>query len=226
MREASSNDDLENTTFSTALRGYDRDEVDAFVRTIAEEMRVLNEGRNEKLYESLGEEMGALLQHARDSADTMKREAQEDAAAARAAADEEAAATRAAADEDAQRIREEAARRAKELQQNAEQQAAQTRTEAEKESSTRVEQATEKVRRLEATEGQARARLQSMREELASIANDLRLIDDVPEDDDAEDPQNVDGQSGTREQEAEETLEQESEDRETVALEPQRSSIR
>ena len=215
MREASSNDDLENTTFSTALRGYDRDEVDAFVRTIAHEMRVLNEGRNEKLYESLGEEMGALLQHARDSADEMNRQAQEDAAA-----------TRAAADEDAQRIREEAARRAKELQENAEKEAAQTRTEAEKESSTRVEHATEKVRRLEATEGQARARLQSMREELASIANDLRLIDAVAEDDEAEGPENVDGQSGTRQQEAEETREQESEDHDTARLEPQRSSIR
>jgi cell division initiation protein len=212
MRVASSNDDLENTTFSTALRGYDRDEVDAFVRTIAQEMRTLSEGRNEKLYESLGEEMGALLQHARDSAEAMKREAEQDAMA-----------TRASADEDAQRIREDAVEKARELLEKAEQQAALARSSAEKDSSSRIEEATERVRQLEATEGQARARLQSMREELASIADDLRLIDSIPEEEGGG-PEK--GDENSRRVEPGETPEQESEGREAVGLESQRSSIR
>jgi DivIVA domain-containing protein len=166
MREASSNDELENTTFSTALRGYDRDEVDAFVRNVAQEMRDLHQGRTQNLYESLGEEMGALLQHARDSADDMTRKAQE-----------QAAATRSEADADARRIREEAKATASEIQKRAEQKAAETRAEAEREASTRIAEATEKVARLEKTEGAARIRISTLHEELASITNDLQHLE-------------------------------------------------
>ena len=226
MREASSNEHLENTTFSTALRGYDRDEVDAFVRTVAQEMRALNEDRNEKVYESLGEEMGALLQHARDSADAMKRQAQEDAAN-----------TRAEAEAEANKIKEDATAAARELQQTAEQHATKTRTEAESEASTRIADATEKVRRLEATEGQARARLKSIREELASITNDLLLLDEEPEDQTApEEAENAaepstDGESTVQptsvgELDPAESAVADTEDDENTRLEPQRSSIR
>lgn len=211
MSEASSNEGLENTTFSTALRGYDRDEVDAFVRTVAQEMRELHYGRNEKLYESLGEEMGGLLQHARDSADEMTREAEELATA-----------TRAQAEADAQKTREDAAARARELQQKAEQQATETRAEAEREASTRIEEATDRVRQLEETESQARARVKALREEVASIANDLRLIESTPETEPA-------GHAADRTSETDDrstTVGGNREGNKTIRLEPQESSIR
>jgi DivIVA domain-containing protein len=171
MREAS-NEGLENTTFSTALRGYDRDEVDEFVRTVAQEVRELHQGRNQKMYESLGEEMGTLLQHARDSADEMTRQAQE-----------KAAATRAEGEADAQRIREEAEARARELHKEAEQKAAEMRAEAERDASGRLAEATKKVNRLEATEGQARTRIRALHEELASITKELQSLQNLDEDD-------------------------------------------
>lgn len=156
MRDASSNEELENTTFSTALRGYDRDEVDAFVRSVAQEMQELHQVRNEKQYENLGVEMGTLLQHARDSADAMTQQAEQ-----------QAAEVRAAADADAQKIREEATARARDLQQQTEQKASETRSQAEQEASTRIAEATE----LRAA---AEADAQKIREEAANRARDLQ----------------------------------------------------
>lgn len=221
MREASSNEELENTTFSTTLRGYDRDEVDAFVRTVAQEMRELHHGRTEKLYESLGEEMGGLLQHARDSADEMTRGAEKQATATRSQAEADAQQARQEAEADAQKTREDAAARALELQQKAGQQASETRAEADREASTRIAEATDRVRQLEETEGQARARVKSLREEVASIANDLRLIESTPETEPA-------GQATDRSSEADAgpTSADDAKEHTTIRLEPQESSIR
>jgi DivIVA domain-containing protein len=216
MRDASSNEELENTTFNTALRGYDRDEVDAFVRTIAQEMRELHQVRNEKQYENLGVEMGTLLQHARDSADAMTQQAEQ-----------QAAEVRAAADADAQKIREEATARARDLQQQTEQKASETRSQAEQEASTRIADATERVRQLEVSEGQARSRLKALREELAAIAKDLRTLESAPA---AEGPQTGRERSGNQsppknaaDQPASETTEGEPK---KIRLEPQESTIR
>jgi DivIVA domain-containing protein len=223
MREAS-NEGLENTTFSTALRGYDRDEVDEFVRTVAQEMRELHQGRNQKMYESLGEEMGTLLQHARDSADEMSRRAQE-----------QAAATRAGAEAEAQRIREEAEARARELQKRAEQKAAEVRAAAERDASARLAEATKKVSRLEATEGQARNRIRALHEELASITKELQSLQNLDEDDTgeeqvAESPEK-DRESAparaaqTKEQTQQKTPEMNERERKRVRLEPEQERV-
>jgi cell division initiation protein len=215
MREASSNEELEKTTFSTALRGYDRDEVDAFVRMVAQEMRELHHGRTEKIYESLGEEMGGLLQHARDSAEAMTREAEE-----------QAAATRAQAEADAQRTREESLTHARDLQQRAEQEASETRAEAEGDASRRIAEATERVRELEGVEGRARARINSLLEELDSIINNLRVIQSGPENEPAEKArQGASEQSSATHDQATPT-EKGQEEHKTIRLEPQESSIR
>jgi DivIVA domain-containing protein len=231
MSEASSNEDLENTTFSSALRGYDRDEVDSFVRTVAQEMRELHQGRTEKLYESLGEEMGGLLQHARDSADEMTRSAEEAAAETRAQAEaeaqriNEAARDRARAlleqaEQDATQARTEAEQDATQARTEAERDAAQTRSEAEQDATTRIAEATEKVQRLEATESETRIRLKALREELASITNDLRMVEATPETESVQELESGPRATGAQGEEPDD------EEHRTIRLEPQESSIR
>jgi DivIVA domain-containing protein len=78
---------LEHVEFSTAIRGYDKDEVDTFLRELAAEhnrmMAELVEAQKnaEKAHLEMGEEIGDLLQHAKDVADQMIKRAEEEAAA-------------------------------------------------------------------------------------------------------------------------------------------------
>src|SRR5918992_594028 len=78
MKESVSPDQIERATFGMTLRGYDRDEVDIFLRRVADELRESQRLRSEKLYENLGDEIGTLLQHAKDNADAMTKQAEED----------------------------------------------------------------------------------------------------------------------------------------------------
>ena len=114
MPDNVSPDAIESAEFSTSLRGYDKDEVDAFLRLIgAEHRRLLEAGRtsrnnNDKPYKSLGADVGELLQHAKDTADGIKRKAEEEAARVREEAKKAAAATRERADTEARKARESA----------------------------------------------------------------------------------------------------------------------
>jgi DivIVA domain-containing protein len=105
-------DAIESAEFSTALRGYDKDEVDAFLRLIGSEHRRLLESsratrdNNEKPYQSLGADVGELLQHAKDAADGLRLKAEEDSARIREEAKKAAAGTRERVDKEAQKIRE------------------------------------------------------------------------------------------------------------------------
>jgi DivIVA domain-containing protein len=169
MREALSPEELENAGFSTSLRGYDRDEVDAYLRSVAAELRESQKQRSEKLYETLGEEMGSLLQHARDSADEMTSQAQADAARVR----DEAAA-------DAARTREEAAADGRAIRDEATHQASEIRAAAERDAAQRIGEAEMRVAELEDIEAQARERIQTMRAELEALSERLRPLESRP----------------------------------------------
>ena len=95
--------------FTTAMRGYDKQEVDTVLRELAEEHnRVLTElaaarRSAEKAHLELGEDIGELLQHAKDIADGLVKKAREEAAAvaesARRSADATVARARRSAEE-------------------------------------------------------------------------------------------------------------------------------
>lgn len=155
MQPELSADDIEAQSFSSVRRGYDKDEVDTYLRSLAEEIRAYQAASAERLYQNLGEEMGSLLQHARDSADAMLKEAEEDAAARRHKAERDAHETRAEAQRQADEIR----------------------AAAEADASERIKQADDKVRSLEGLETETRNRLVSLRQEVESVVSHLATLD-------------------------------------------------
>src|ERR687891_34674 len=86
---------ITKTEFPIRVRGYDKDEVDAFLAVVADEMRRLTAAskelaaQSEQPFKALGSEAGKLLQMARAAADRISQEAQADASITRdRAADE------------------------------------------------------------------------------------------------------------------------------------------
>jgi DivIVA domain-containing protein len=155
MHEELSADNVEAQSFSSARRGYEKAEVDAYLHSLAEEIRAYQAASTERLYQNLGEEMGGLLQHARDSADAMLKEAEE-----------EAAATRHKAERDAHETRAEAQRQADEI-----------RAAADADATERMKQADDKVRNLEGIETETRNRLAALRQEVEAVVTHLATLD-------------------------------------------------
>jgi DivIVA domain-containing protein len=83
---ASSAQGLEHVEFATAIRGYDKDEVNTFLKELATEHNrmmaelVAAQKSAENVYLEMGEEIGDILQHAKDVADQMIKRAEEEAA--------------------------------------------------------------------------------------------------------------------------------------------------
>jgi cell division initiation protein len=151
-------DDIEARSFSMARRGYDREEVDSYLRSLAEEIRAYQAESAERLYQNLGEDMGGLLQHARDSADAMLKEAEE-----------QAAATRHKAEQDGSETRAEAQRQADEI-----------RAASEVDAAERIKVANDKVQHLERIEAETRSRLVALRTEVESVVTQLTTLDATP----------------------------------------------
>src|SRR5919109_868344 len=61
-------EDIESIEFSTTRRGYDKEEVDDFLRQLASEVRSRAGEQEKNPYLSLGEEIARLLQHPREAA--------------------------------------------------------------------------------------------------------------------------------------------------------------
>lgn len=108
---------IEKVQFPMRVRGYDREEVDAFLGVVATEVRALLEARasaveekEEDPYAKLGSDAGRLMQLARDHADRIERESREQLAAERAAADAEIAELKEHAETEAAALREMALR--------------------------------------------------------------------------------------------------------------------
>jgi cell division initiation protein len=160
MREKESARYIQEADFSGSLRGYDREEVDAFLRSVAEEhQRLIDElsasrRKTDKPFQSLGTEVGELLQRAKDSADGLRGRAQEEAEQIRRQAVEAAAATQRRAEQEAKKVEEA----------------------ADYEASTKIEEARRRARRLKEAEAEALARVRDVRTELSVLS---RRLEDV-----------------------------------------------
>lgn len=83
---ALSPDDIELTTFHITAEGYDKDEVEVFLRAVASDVRALKrelestQAGSHRPLEALGQEMGALMQHAHDAAGQVRKSAETEAA--------------------------------------------------------------------------------------------------------------------------------------------------
>ena len=164
-------EEIDSKEFLITLRGYDKDEVKAFLKAVASDYRSALESATPapvetggNAYEALGKDIGQVLQVAKQSADQLKRKAEEDATALRRRAEEEANTLREAASNAARRLTEEAERHA-----------VQVRAEAERDASERTTEANRRVEKLQSAESKLRQRLyalemmlQSMRQELES----------------------------------------------------------
>ena len=153
-------EDIDSASFTVAIRGYDKQEVEAFLADVADHVRALTESSG--AYVDLGEEMGELLQHARNSADEMTARAQEEATALRAQVDAEIADKRREADEYVQRSTDDIAEEIKRKREGAEEQARAI-----------IEDAQTRIVTLQREEGEARERIRALRLQLLEVT--LRL---------------------------------------------------
>jgi DivIVA domain-containing protein len=184
-------EDVHKAQFSMRMRGYDRDEVDAFLLTLAAELENLIENQQllqnqatavveeeEEPYAKLGSDAGKLMQLARDHADRMKNEALAEIGAARAAAEREISELHERAETEASALREMAERDAKSLKDEADRvhTDAQTRArEVEIESENVLTRAQTEVEGMRATvEAEARALKSEAEEEAKRIKNKAR----------------------------------------------------
>lgn len=101
MAEALAPAETQQPPFPIVRRGYDRNEVDAYLRELENHMEATRRDLEENAYQRLGEEMGRLLQHARDAADNMLVEAETEAQRIKATAEGDASTIRARAEEKA-----------------------------------------------------------------------------------------------------------------------------
>jgi DivIVA domain-containing protein len=175
MGHALTPEEIKGADFSVALRGYDRREVGAFLEDVAAEVSVLKES-SERAYQAVGEELGQLLQQAKDVADRVLSDAQSSAAALGQGAANEAAGLR----EDAQAY-------AKQVRVEADGEAASTRDEADQDAVQRISTADNKVRELSTREAEIRERIRLLRVELEEVAKSLlQLVPDGSPPDDME----------------------------------------
>lgn len=161
MAEGLSAEEIERADFSIGLRGYDRDEVEAFLRTVAAQQRRLHEEvdasrrRADKPYHVFGSDVGELLQHAKDSADALTRKAEQDADAIRQEARKAAAAAREKAGQEAQGVLKV----------------------AEYDAGERIKAAEQRVAELGAEEARVREKLQAVRAEIESVTARLLQVE-------------------------------------------------
>lgn len=154
-------EEIETASFTIGLRGYDKQEVEDYLVAVADHIRVISDV-SRSAYVDLGDEMGQLLQHARDSADEMTRKAQEEATALRAEVDAEATDKRRDADEYRQRAKDEVGEEAKRIREGAEEQARGI-----------IEDAQRRIVTLQQEEVEARERIRALRLQLLEVT--LRL---------------------------------------------------
>lgn len=135
-------EDVHKAQFAKRVRGYDRDEVDAFLLALATELERLIENQRllqnqaaavveeEEPYAKLGSDAGKLMQLARDHADRIKNEALAEIAVAGAAAEKSAAELLERTETEASALREMAERDARSLRDEADRAHADAQTRA------------------------------------------------------------------------------------------------
>jgi len=172
-------EDIETASFTVGIRGYDKQEVEAFLADIADHVRALTDASS-AAYVDLGEEMGELLQHARDSADEMTTRAQEEAIAIRAQVDAEIADKRREADEYVRRSTEDITGEVERRREGAEEQARAI-----------IEDAQTRIVTLQREEGEARERIRALRLQLLEVTLRLQRFEGVDESDESSDEEEV-----------------------------------
>lgn len=161
MIEPLSPQNIENAEFPVAVRGYSREEVDAFLRDLAQQQATLTEElakakqESEKTYLALGEEIGGLLQHAKDLSDDMIKKGEEEAA----------------------RLNEEARRAAERTRSNARDRSVEIIRAAEKDAAECVADAEQKIAELREAEAEARNQLESLRALAESLSGQIQQVE-------------------------------------------------
>ena len=168
-------EEIQNKDFLISLRGYDKDEVESFLGRVADDYRELvrGGGTSGDPFKDLGQEVGSVLQAAKDSADTLRRKAEEEATALLQKAREEAANLRESVSKAASRVKEDAERHSSTVRSEAERYAEETRATAEREANERLRESARRVQRLLSTENNVRERLLSLETMLATLREDL-----------------------------------------------------
>jgi len=172
-------EDIETATFTVAIRGYDKQEVEAFLADTADHVRALTEASG-SAYVDLGEEMGELLQHARNSADEMTTRAQEEATTLRAQVDAEVADKRREADEYVRRSNEDIGDEVKRLRAGAEEQARAI-----------IEDAQQRIVTLQGEEVEARERIRALRMQLLEVTLRLQRFEVADDSDESPEEETV-----------------------------------
>jgi DivIVA domain-containing protein len=168
-------EEIENKEFLITLRGYDKDEVKAFLRAVAADFKATSTaqapiapdtGGGGNAFESLGADIGHVLQVAKQSADSLKAKAEGDATGMRKRAEDEAKSLRDAASSAARRLTEEAERHA-----------VQVRATAEREAEERTRDSQRRVERLQSVESKLRQRLYALEMMLQTMRQELEESD-------------------------------------------------
>lgn len=128
-------DQIKTHKFPLEVRGYERKEVDSFLERLANEYAhaVQRGGSNTERWESLGREIGSILEFAKESAERLREEAEQEARELRQKASDEAVKLREQASDDAGRLRREAAEEAATVRRQASDDAAEVREQAARE---------------------------------------------------------------------------------------------
>lgn len=170
--------EIEEKDFLVTLRGYDKEEVKAFLQALAadyaEALKAAGNTSGGPSYKAWGREMADLLQQAHEAAERITRKASEEAGAARARAEDEAGRLREAARNAGARLTEDAERHATELRSEAERYAREVRASADTEAEQRLAEANGRVQELQDTENKIRERLQSLESILGSMRTTLQ----------------------------------------------------
>ena len=192
-------EEVENKQFLMSMRGYDKDEVHAFLSQVAQDYRTVLEskGGNGAVatapapaavsgdpFAALGEEVGSVLAAAKASADTLRKNAEDEAADLRRRAQEEAASLKESSERTARELREqsqaaaqalkeESERTARELKETSEREASRVRADAQREAGERLHENAKRVQRLQATEAKLREGLYNLEMMLAGVRSDI-----------------------------------------------------
>ncbi len=159
-------EDFEGREFLVTLRGYDKDEVQAFLEEAARDYRAALKGANRPQqvdqFENLGREVGSVLQAA-----------QESAAKIRAEGEEEAARLRENAESEIDLLKEQTANAARQLREEAEVHAAEVRSRADAELLDLESGSVARLTKVKEVESELRERLLELEKLVAGVRREV-----------------------------------------------------
>jgi DivIVA domain-containing protein len=209
---ALSPEEIRATTFTTSLRGYDKEEVDHFLSALSDAVADLKDA-SEHAYRNLGERMGNLLQQAKDAADDIVETARTETAGIRQEAETAAS-----------KVRQEAENAARETEQEADRKASEIRASSEQDAQQREQEAERRLHSFQEAEAVVRQRLQALREELGRVTSALSQIETSgTEAIDA--PAAADGEAVSSQSPSMSKAEAPAPQEQTIVLEPQSTSV-